>query len=63
MAVIKTKSKSQLADEYGITTKKFREWLNIPFVHDKFKELHIDYNAHLIPPKGVSFIYEHFGEP
>ena len=63
MPTICSKSKSQLADEYGLTTKQFRKWLNIPYVLERFKEMHIDYNAHVIPPIGVKFIYDHFGEP
>lgn len=61
--IIKPKTKSELADEYGISTKTFRIWLNDPYVLDKFRTMRIPYNAHLIPPIGVAFIYEHFGEP
>lgn len=60
---IKSKTKQELADEYGISLKCFRNWLNNPYVLDKFREMHINYNAHIIPPKGVQFIYDHFGEP
>lgn len=63
MPTVTSKTKSQLADEYKLTTKQFRQWLNIPYVLEKFKEMHIPYNAHLIPPIGVRFIYDHFGEP
>ena len=63
MPKICSKTKSQLADEYGMTTKQFRKWLNIPFVRQRFEEMHIPYNTHLIPPIGVAFIYEHFGDP
>ena len=63
MCKIIAKSKSQLADEYGLTTKGFRLWLNDPYVLQRFKDLHINYNAHVIPPIGVQFIYDHFGIP
>lgn len=63
MAEISSKTKSQLASEYGISRKQFRKWLNIPYVREKFEQLHIPFDAHLIPPIGVKFIYDHFGEP
>ena len=63
MCKIESKSKSQLAREYGLTTKGFRLWLNDPFVLQRFKEMHINYSKHVIPPIGVQFIYDHFGIP
>lgn len=63
MIPVKSKTKSELATEYKVSIKCFRNWLNNPYVLKKFEEMHINYNAHIIPPRGVQFIYEHFGEP
>lgn len=59
----RSKTKSELAAEYNVSIKCFRNWLNNPYVLERFRQMHINYNAHIIPPRGVKFIYEHFGEP
>ena len=59
----KSKSKSELAAEYGVSVKCFRNWLNNAYVKQKLDEMNIPHHAHIIPPKGVQFIYDHFGEP
>ena len=44
--IIKPKTKSELADEYGISTKTFRIWLNDPYVLDKFRTMRIPHTTH-----------------
>jgi hypothetical protein len=52
-----TASKSELANQYGISVKTLCKWLeNIP-------ELNIEKNARLLTPKQVGLIYEKLGEP
>jgi DNA-binding transcriptional regulator YiaG len=52
-----TASKSELANQYGISVRTLAKWLeNIP-------ELVIDKNVRLLTPKQVKLIYEKLGEP
>lgn len=53
----KTKSKTQLAIEYGIHYSTFKVWL------DEISELNLNKNKRLLTPKQVELIYANFGIP
>ena len=54
---IKSYSKSELANLYGISGATFKKWLT------QLTELNIPANARILTPKQVAYIFEEFGVP
>lgn len=52
--ISKTKTRRQIADEYGITPRTFRRWV---------KKYNISLPKRLICPKDQKIIYEKLGPP
>lgn len=52
-----------LAQQYNVDVRTFRNWLNHPVHLAAFERMGIKPTAHIIPPCGIKYIYETFGEP
>lgn len=59
----KSKSKDELAREYGITVKTLANWLSAETHKIAFKNMNVSLSAKILPPIAVEYIYKVLGEP
>ena len=52
--------KSELARAAGVSSETMRRWLKEPKIQKQLKKLHVEPNSHLLPPKAVKLLAEHF---
>lgn len=58
--MIKAMSKSRLAKAAGVPYKVFQRWLQDPCIRKKLAPCHLKPQQHILPPKAVQIICEHF---